>query len=91
MLLAVTLLAAVIVAAALLEDDYLLALGLGNDLGGDGKAVGGLELRALAGEQDIAQLDGVAGFAGSIATDTFPTRRLSRGRRRNVDTSGLLE
>ena len=56
MLLAVALLAAVIVAAALLEDDDLVGLGLGDDLGRDGEAVGGRSSRALAGEQDVAQL-----------------------------------
>jgi hypothetical protein len=56
-LLAMALLAAVIVAPALLEYGDLVALGLGEDLGRDGQAVGGLEAAAVAGEQDVAQRD----------------------------------
>ena len=45
------LLAAVIVPAALLEDGDLLALGLGNDLGRNGQAVGLLEVATVTGER----------------------------------------
>ncbi len=69
MLLAMARLAAIIVAAALLEDDHLVGLGLGDDLGGDGQAVGGLQVPTFAGEQDVAQLDGVAGFSGELLDD----------------------
>jgi hypothetical protein len=60
-LLAMALLAAIVVPAALLEDGDLVALRLGDDLGRDGQAVGRLQVRAVAGEQDVAQGDGVTG------------------------------
>src|SRR5690349_12506010 len=68
-LLAVALLAAVVVAAALLEDGNLLALGLGDDLGRDGEAIGLLEVAAVAGEQDVAKRDLVAGAAIELLDD----------------------
>src|SRR5688572_23108044 len=58
-----TLLAAIIVAAALLEHRHLLALGLGDDLGLDLEAVGRFQARTLAGEQDVAEGDCVTGIA----------------------------
>src|SRR5205085_8523994 len=68
-LLAMALLAAVIVPAALLEDDDLVGLRLGDDLGRDRQAVGGAKLRAFACEQDIAQRNGVAGRSGQLLDD----------------------
>ena len=52
MLLAMAGLAAIIVAATLLEDGDLVALGLGDDPSPDGQPVGRLEVRALASQQD---------------------------------------
>jgi len=49
-----TFLAAIIVAAALLEHRHLFTLGLGDDLGRDGKTVGRLEARPVPGKEDIA-------------------------------------
>src|SRR3546814_7803920 len=54
-LLAMAVAAAIIVPAALLEDDDLLALGLRHDLGADGKPVDRLQLGALARAQHVAQ------------------------------------
>jgi hypothetical protein len=68
-LLAVTLLAPVVVAAALLEDGDLLAFRLGDDLGGDGEAVGRLQIAAVAGEQDVAERDLVTGVAVELLDD----------------------
>src|SRR4051794_31852712 len=59
-------LAAIIVAAALLEDDNLLALRLRNDFRGDRKARGILKIAALAGQQDVVQRDLVTGFASDL-------------------------
>src|SRR5437763_1225566 len=59
-LLAVPLLATVVVPAALLEHGDLVGLGLGDNLGRDGQAIGRLQAAAVAGEQDIAQGDAVA-------------------------------
>ena len=69
MLLAVTLLAAIVMAAPLLEHRYLLALGLGHDFGSDGQAIGRLQARTLAGEQDVAQRDAVARVAVELLDD----------------------
>ena len=68
-LLPVTALAAVIVAAALLEHRHLLGLGLGDDFRRDGQAVRRAQVAPFAGEQDIAQLDGVASFARKLLDD----------------------
>jgi len=68
-LLAMALLAAIIVAAALLEHRDLVGLGLGDDLGGDGQAAGRLEGRPLAGQQDVAQRDLVTGIAVELLDD----------------------
>src|SRR3546814_19912159 len=59
-LLAMPVAAAIIVAAALLEDDHLLALGLRHDLGRDGQTRHVLQVTALAGEQHVAELHGRA-------------------------------
>src|SRR3546814_19934798 len=61
--------AAIIVPAALLEDDDLLALGLRHDLGADGKPVDRLQLGALAREQHVAQRHLVTGFAADLLDD----------------------
>src|SRR3546814_2831880 len=61
--------AAIIVPAALLEDDDLLALGLRHDLGADGKPVDRLHLGALAREQHVAQRHRVTGFAADLLDD----------------------
>ena len=68
-LLAMALLAAIIVAAALLEDGDLLAFRLGDDLGRDLEAVGLLEVGPVAGKQDVAQSDAVAGFPSELLND----------------------
>src|SRR3990167_4462023 len=68
-LLTMAVLAAVIVAALLLEDDDLVGLRLRDDLGRDLEAVGRLQLGSLAGEQDIAQLDLVTGRTGQLLDD----------------------
>src|SRR5688572_3370223 len=65
-LLAVPGLAAIVVPAALLEDDDLLALRLGDDLGRDGDLAGFRQLVAVAGEQDVAQRDRVAGVTRQL-------------------------
>src|ERR1044071_143191 len=70
-LLAVALLAAVVVAAALLEHRDLLALGLGDDLGRDGEAVGRLEASAVAGAQNVAERDLVTGAAVELLNDNL--------------------
>src|SRR5690606_522367 len=62
-LLTVPSLATVVVPPALLEDGDLLALRLGDDLGRNGDLAGFGELLAIAGQQDIAQRDRVAGVA----------------------------
>src|SRR6476469_1140349 len=67
--LAMALLATIIVAAALLEHRDLVALGLGDDLGGGGQAVRRLDIRPLAGEQVIAQRDLVTGIAVKLLDD----------------------
>src|SRR3546814_9454004 len=68
-LLAMAVAAAIIVPAALLEDDDLLALGLRHDLGADGKPVDRLQLGALAREQHVAQRHLVTGFAADLLDD----------------------
>jgi len=73
-LLAVTLLAAVIVPAALLEHGDLVGLGLGDDLCRNGQAIGRLEAAAVAGEQDIAQRDAVARIAVELLNDDLVSR-----------------
>src|SRR5690606_41180397 len=65
-LLAVPGLAAIIVPAALLEDDDLLALRLGDDLGGDGDLARFGQLLAVTGEQNVAQHDRVTGIASEL-------------------------
>src|SRR3546814_3288162 len=60
--LAVTVATAIIVPAALFEDDDLFAARLGDDLGRHGQALGVLCLAAIAGQQNIAQRHGVACF-----------------------------
>src|SRR5688572_23855965 len=65
-LLAVPGLAAVVVPAALLEDGDLLALRLGDDLGRNGDLAGLGQLVALAGDQDVAQRDRVAGVTRQL-------------------------
>jgi signal transduction histidine kinase len=67
--LAVALLAAIIVAAALLEHRHLVAPGLGDDLGRDLEAVGRLQAAAVAGEQDVAERDLVTGLAVELLDD----------------------
>src|SRR5205085_8990489 len=57
MILAVPVTAPVIVPAALLEDDDLVAAALGQDLGGDRQAFDRTQLRAFAGQQDVAERD----------------------------------
>ena len=69
MLLAVALLAAVIVAAALLEHRDLVALGLGDDLGTDGQALDRLQLRPFAGQQHVGDVDPLTGFTGHLLDD----------------------
>ena len=59
-------LAAIVVAAALLEDDDLLALRLGDDFGRNRHLGGVGDLLALARQQDIAQRYRVAGFARQL-------------------------
>jgi hypothetical protein len=68
-LLAMAALAAVIVAPLFLEDGDLVGLGLGDDLGRNGETVGRLQLAAVAGQQDVAQGNGVAGFSGDLLDD----------------------
>src|SRR6478735_487324 len=65
-LLAVPGLAAIVVPAALLEDDDLLALRLGDDLGRDDDLGGLRHVVAVAGEQDVAQGDRVAGVTRQL-------------------------
>ena len=55
-------LAAIVVAAALLEDDDLFAARLRDDLGRDDDACGIDDFAAVAGQQDFAQRDLVAGI-----------------------------
>ena len=74
MLLTVALLTAVVVPTPLLEHDHLLALGLGNDLGRDGQAVGALEVRAVTGQQDVREGDAVAGIAVQLFDDDLVSR-----------------
>src|SRR5207248_9832410 len=64
-----TLLAAVIVAAALLEHGDLVGLGLGDDLGGNAEPVGRFQAAAVAGEQHITKRDAVARFAVELLDD----------------------
>ena len=59
-------LAAIIVAAALLEDRNLLALCLRNDLCGHGNLGGIGHLAVLARDQNIAQRDLVTGFTSQL-------------------------
>jgi len=73
-LLAMALLAAIIVAAALLEHRHLFALGLGDDLGRDGQSVGFLEVAAVTGEQDLTQGDLVTGIAVELLDDDLVSR-----------------
>src|SRR6478736_3806336 len=65
-LLAVTGLPAIVVPAALLEDGDLLALRLGDDLGRDDDLGGLRQAVTLAGEQDVAQGDRVAGVTRQL-------------------------
>ena len=59
-------LAPVIVTPPLLEDDDLLALGLRNDLGRD-RYLGWIgDILAIAGQQDVAQRDGIARFSAEL-------------------------
>src|SRR5207248_1083408 len=73
-LLAMTFLAPVIVAAALLEHRDLLALGLGDDLRRDGEAAGRLQIPAIASEQDVAERDLVTGVAVELLDDDLVSR-----------------
>src|SRR3546814_18874081 len=61
--LAVAVAAAIIVPAALLEDDDLFTARLGDDLGRNDEAFGALRFAAVTGQQDVAQRHGVASFA----------------------------
>src|SRR5689334_24251482 len=63
------LLPAVIVPAALLEDGDLLALRLGNDLRSDDEAGDRLQVRAFPGEEDVGDVDAVAGFTSELLDD----------------------
>src|SRR5690606_28834159 len=65
-LLAVARLATIVVPAPLLEDDDLLALRLSDDLGRNRDLAGLRQLLAVAGQQDIAQRDRVAGFSRQL-------------------------
>ncbi len=56
------LLAAIIVPAALLEDRDLLALRLGEDFRADDQAGHRLQVRTFPGEEDVGDVDPVAGF-----------------------------
>src|SRR5438445_690758 len=66
--------AAFFVAAALLEHRHLVGLGLGDDLRRDGQALGRLEVRPVAGEQDVAQRDAVARIAVELLDDDLVSR-----------------
>ncbi len=70
-LLAMTHFAAIVVAAALLEDDDLVGLGLGDDLCADLETLGRLDLVAVAGEQDIVERDRIASLSGKLFDDDF--------------------
>src|SRR3546814_10728328 len=61
--LAVAVAAAIIVPAALLEDDDLFTARLGNDLGRNDEAFGALLFAAVTGQQDVAQRHGEIGRA----------------------------
>jgi hypothetical protein len=63
------LLAAIVVPTALLEDGNLLALGLGDDFGRDGQAVGRLEISTVTREQHFAERDLVTGVAVELLDD----------------------
>ena len=65
-LLAVAVLAAIVVAATLLENEDLLALGLRNDLRRNGHLAGIRKLLTFACKQDVTQRDGVAGFSSQL-------------------------
>src|SRR6185503_1664428 len=72
--LAMALLAAVVVAAALLEHRHLVALSLGDDLRRDRQAAGRLEAAAVAGEQHVTQRDLVAGVAVELLDHDLVSR-----------------
>src|SRR5215203_1560723 len=61
-----TLLAAVIVPPALLEDGDLVGLGLGNNFGTHDEARDGLQVRAFPGQEDVGDVDAVAGFTSKF-------------------------
>src|SRR5690606_7745737 len=65
-LLAMPGLAAIVVPAALLEDHDLLALRLGDDLGRNADLARLLQIAAVAGEQDVAERDRIAGVARQL-------------------------
>src|SRR5690606_28645323 len=65
-LLAVAGLAAIVVPTALLEDDDLLALRLGDDLGRDGNFGRVLDLAAVTGQQNVTERDRIAGFTRQL-------------------------
>ena len=69
MVLAVAVATTIIVTTTLLEDDDLLALRLRDDFGGNSQTVGRLQVRALAGEQDIAQRHRATGFSVDLLDD----------------------
>src|SRR3546814_16951409 len=77
-LLAMAVAAAIIVPAALLEDDDLLALGLRHDLGADGKPVDRLQLGALAREQPVAQRHLFTGFPPDLLDARQEERRVGK-------------
>src|SRR6185503_2077930 len=57
-----------------LEHRHLVGLGLGDDLGGDGEAVGRLEIAAVAREQDVAERDLVTGVPVELLDDDLVSR-----------------
>src|SRR4030095_11210736 len=59
---------------ALLEDGALVGLRLGDDLGGDDEARGRLEVRAFAGQQDVGEVDAIAGATGQLLDDDLVSR-----------------